>query len=188
MRKPSWTAWEAVFGRTPPIGYLLRDRASDEWLRLYTLPDGDRLPLTPDGIREVVRRQNLVASTLFGVGASVTAWITDFSGRLPHVSGMGEWRLNAEEPKWDLAGLDSEAVDGAEFFERTLVWRPGALDTEMRLRALDEVGPFTVFSPDRGNAFCPYDGGMDLFVSRRELLASLRALFPDWVSTHPAGL
>lgn len=188
MSEHSWSAWEAAFRRTPPIGYLLRERAADEWIRLYTLPEGERLPVTPDGIGEVLRRQNLVASTLFGVGATVTAWITHYSDALPQLGGMGEWRLSAEQPKWDLAGLDPEALDGAVFFERSLVWGAGALDAEMRLRAFDEIGPLTVFSPSLGSAICPYDGGMDLFLRTRELVPSLRALFPDWVSTHPAGL
>jgi hypothetical protein len=187
MSENQWASWEAAFEGLPPVGYMLRKNTSIPWIRLYALPGGERLPTTPEGMSEVLARENLVASCIIGVGATVTAWMTHY-GEKPPLVELAQWTWAPEPPPWRADQADLETLEGSVFLERTLTWRAGALDAELRLRALDEIGPLTVFSPALGNAFCPYDGGMDVFLQTPEAVASIRRLFPDWISTHPQGL
>lgn len=187
MTVNKWLAWENAFHGLPPVGYILRRAAADRWIRLYSLPNGARLPSRPDDIAEVLRRENVVASTVLGIGATVTAWVAH-QGDAPPLVDMADWIWARESPRWRGSESDLETLDGVRFLQRTLLWIPGALDEELRLRALDQLATLTIFSDVLGNAFCPYDGGMDVILQSPEPVISLSRLFPDWISTHPAGL
>jgi hypothetical protein len=187
MTANTWVTWENAFQGLPPVGHILRHGAADRWLRLYSLPDEDRLPSGPDAISEMLRRENLVASTVLGFGATVTAWVAHY-GNAPPLVDMASWTWSRELPRWRCSASDLETLEGIRFLERTLSWNPGVLDMELKLRASDQLAGLTVFSKVLRSAFCPYDGGMDVFVRSPELAASLGRLFPTWISTHAAGL
>lgn len=59
---------------------------------------------------------------------------------------------------------------------------------EFQLRAMDELGSLTLFAPEAGSAFCPYDGGMDLFLPAAETIDLLRRRFNGWLPANPDGL
>lgn len=143
------------------------------------------MPSTSADVFEILRRQNHVASVLFGLGGNVTAWMAFYGGDSP-VGDEHRWAPTPLLSRWDPGEL--EALEGVAFFERALSWAPGAVDRELKLIARDELASLTIFSPSLGSALCPYDGGMDVFVKSADLLLALRNLFPHWLSTHPDGL
>jgi hypothetical protein len=182
-----WGAWQSAFDGVPPLGYLLRPRFEDRWVRLWSLPGGKRYPSTPAELSEVLTRANDVASAVLGLGAPVTAWIAHDGDRKPQVD-MRAWTSAPEPPAWRADADDLEDLDGLRFLHRTFSWMPGALDEELKLCADDRLAALTVFSAALGHACCPYDGGIDVFGRSPALVQSIRTLFPAWISTHPAGL
>lgn len=117
---------------------------------------------------------------------ALLAWHRAFDGAPP--LDLTSWRWVPDPPAWRDEASIAERLDGARFLERTLTWTPGALDDELRLCADDRLASLTVYSEARAGAFCPYDGGMDLILRSPDLVDAIRRSFPDWVSTHPAGL
>jgi hypothetical protein len=121
------------------------------------------------------------------LGARVTAWVAHYGDAVPPLD-LIHWTWVAEPPRWRCSEPDLDTLQGARFLERTLLWQPGVLDEELKLRAVDELATLALFSKPLGSAFCPYDGGMDVFLRSPELVLSMRRLFLHWCSTHPAGL
>ena len=185
-RRDAMAVWLSAFGGFPPVGYVLRDYFYGRWIRLYSLPEAKRYPDTKQELAVILMRHNLVASVVLGLGAPVIGWTPHWDGR-PDQS-LRRWRPLTRAPRWRGTAEDLENLDGAKFFERRLTWSVGACDAELRAKADDRIGPLTLFSPVLGNAVCVYDGGLDVFLSAPVLVASIRKLFPDWISTHPEGL
>lgn len=187
MSDAHWASWHDAFKGLPPIGYILREAVVAPWVRLYALPDGERLPSTPQETAEMLLRENLVASDVLGDDVAVIAWVAHYGDAPPSVD-MTLWTWAAEPPPWRGSADDLETLEGARFLERSFMWAPGALDQELQLRADDEIASLTVFAPTRGTAFCPYDGGIDVFLHSKDAAAALRSRFPQWLATGPGGL
>jgi hypothetical protein len=187
MSENHWPVWMGAFRGLPPVGHILRDRAPKQWTRLYSLPNGERIPASENEMSEVLRRENLVASTVFGLGVPVTAWIVHYGETLPLVD-MTHWSWSSDVPSWRSSESEREMLAGARFLQNTVRWTPGVFDDELRMRAMDQLAGLTIFSQFLGSAFCPYDGGMDVFMGSGARIASLLTLFPDWASSHPQGL
>jgi hypothetical protein len=187
MTSNALVEWQQAFQGLPPLGFVLRFGLPDRWIRLYSLPGGKRYPTSDDETSELLQRHNMVATAVLGLGAPVTAWVAHFGHEKPPLD-LEQWKWVSEPPLWRGSEAELEALEGARFLERTLPWTPNALDDEFRFRADDRLPTLTVFSSERGSAFCPYDGGMDVFLRSPALVDSIRRLFPSWLSTHPAGL
>ena len=179
--------WQHAFEGLPPLGFALRTGLRHRWIRLYSLPGGKRYPTSDDEMAELVRRHNLVASAVLGLGAPITAWVAHYGHEKPPLD-LEHWTWVSETPSWRGSEADLESLEGARLLERSLIWTPNALDREWRLCADDQLASMTVFSSGLGSAFCPYDGGVDVFLGSPALVDSIRRLFPDWLSTHSAGL
>lgn len=180
-------AWHRAFDGLPPLGYVLRVAAAERWIRLYSLPGGKRYASTDDESSALIERQNVVASVVLGLGTAVTAWVAHYGDGMPPLEPKS-WTWVPEPPQWRGEAAIAERLAGARFFERTLVWTPGVLDDELRLCADDRLASLTVYADVLRRAFCPYDGGMDVFLEAPALVDSIRRLFPHWLSTHSAGL
>lgn len=190
MRFDHW--FREHFGATAPVGYCLRADHGDRWLRLHSLP-GSKRYAEEDGERaEVRRRAWAAAAALFPAGSAVWLVVPSFYeapsilDRLPVTlvaGGRYEHPLFCEPLRVDVAQITWP--HGPGLFE--------ALIDEIANDALRAVW----FSVATGEAFAPYDGGIDLFVaSEARVEASpasrkdaLRRMFPrDWFSPRADGL
>lgn len=172
MTNDLWATWRQRMGDTAPVGYVLRKQLSDRWLRLHTLPVDRRVPNTERELAQVVEFENLVATTVLGIGAPIIAFVAYWP----------PWPDGLDETRW--SALGSLPFDAQEYEELSTgswlgarrTWRPGSFDAELALRAVDRLGVLTLFSEALGNVFCPYDGGIDLVLSDAQSLHQLSQL------------
>lgn len=89
-----------------------------------------------------------------------------------------------------LFGTESADPDELEwtFYARRERWRAATHDAKLLSIADDQPRRAIWMKVDDGSVFAPYDGGFDLFPTSWEAVGRLRAQWPDWLSSHPAGL
>jgi hypothetical protein len=85
-----------------------------------------------------------------------------------------------EEMREEFAGATTET--------RSVRWHPHRFD-DLLLEVASGDGPQVCYFSGRTRvAYCPYDGGADLFVSAAEDLVALRLLLAPWRSPLESGL
>lgn len=67
-------------------------------------------------------------------------------------------------------------------------WSPRAWDSLLRDVADDRSPSVMLLNPETLEAYAPYDGGADLFLTNRERVATLAARWAPWLSSYPASL
>jgi hypothetical protein len=60
------TYWRATYPEAVTLGHLLRTTYPRRWLRLYSLPEGQRYPTDDADWRELLRRHLTVFADLVG--------------------------------------------------------------------------------------------------------------------------
>jgi hypothetical protein len=60
--------WQQTFTQSPPVGYILRSRYSERWMRLHTLPHSKRHPENEMEYQEVLRRHNALLDEILQEG------------------------------------------------------------------------------------------------------------------------
>lgn len=151
--------WAEVFGECQPIGYVCREALPARWLRIHSLPKSKRYPDTEPEYQELLRRHNEAATTLLGAGEPCILFAATYD--------------------------DDGNVDIAA---EHVVWEPGRFDALIRAVADEEAGPFLFASFDRRTAYAPYDGGADLFFASQDAVATMKAVWRDWLSARPDGV
>jgi hypothetical protein len=207
MRFDDW--FREHFGATAPVGYCLRADHGDRWLRLHSLP-GSKRYAEDDGERaEVRRRAWAAAAALFPAGSAVWLVVPSFDGAPSILDGLPR-KVVAGGPFEHPLFCEPLRVDVAQ-----ITWPHGpglfeALIDEIAIDAFAEnsapspasrtdASRAVWFSVATGEAFAPYDGGIDLFgASEARVEASgenasrtdaLRRMFPrDWFSPRADGL
>ena len=66
-------------------------------------------------------------------------------------------------------------------------WKPDFFDVLVHQVAAELESMIAIASPQSHNIYCPYDGGMDIFVANSSV-AELEGRFPDWQSSRPDKL
>ena len=181
------SAWRRSHAGTPPVGFTMREDHPDAWVRLHTLPHGKRIPSSESERHTVLDRWNQVARLVFEAPGTVRVFVleagpTGASGHCRTLMEQTGLRQVSRRPAEWLRRLDVYMdMSEAAFWAGTLGWAAGCLDTLILAAAMDDVGPVTVFSMERGDALCPYDGGVDSFL-REPLRTSVATVFREWVA------
>ncbi|GAB3868433.1 hypothetical protein GCM10028824_13290 [Hymenobacter segetis] len=63
--------WRATYPKAVPLGHLLRTTYPRRWLRLYSLPEGQRYPAAAADWHELLRRHLAVFADLVGKPAEL---------------------------------------------------------------------------------------------------------------------
>lgn len=184
--------WTKEHGELAPVGHALRPRYSERWTRFHSLPESKRYPSTKGEMGEVLRRATTVANALFKAGEVIYVYISNFryeDSLAPEsqtiagvVTDNGSVILRANPDD-----VPSEDDDIFTTWARRDAWPLGFFEELIRQVARAKVGLVCLASPESGNVFCPYDGGMDTFSSSKEVRDSLRS-FRSWMSPRSDGL
>jgi hypothetical protein len=153
-------------------------------MRIHNLPGSRRLPHGEADERELLYRNNVVASAVLGIGAQCIVVLTEWR---PFES-FTSWPVAESAPAWTLTEDLRESLATAIFRWKDQRWSPGALDDEILAVARGQAGSLIVFSPHTRGAFCPYDGGADLILPDPADAEAFRRLFAAWRSPLPSGL
>jgi hypothetical protein len=182
--QPTLKSWERFFPDVPPVGFLLRKKHPEQWIRFHTLPDGKRAPESETEVAEVLLRMGQLISEVFEPRTQAALWMTAFEPLrplLPEAQGAGFETLSHPPPNWTDALQDHFDVQHVTFWVRTQEWNWEDTAPIFREVSLDRIDHVTAFSIHTGAAICPYDGGIDLFLPDAHKRATLKRKFKSWL-------
>jgi len=185
-------ATTAAFGDVPPVGHLLRSAISDRWLRVHSLPHSKRYAETEGEYDELLRRHNELAFEVLGSHNRAVlflhAWgnASHFSSIFSEFGWAAQLDLNSATPTvYPSPEVDDPSLVVAGF---AIHWSRHAWDSLLRDVADDRLPSVVLWNPETSEAYAPYDGGADLFLTNPERVAALATRWAPWLSTHPDGL
>jgi hypothetical protein len=187
-----WAAW---YGATPPIGFLLREKYPDRWLRIHSLRSAARYPRSGWDYAELVRRHNTIANHVLGLGAESAFLLFRECSEGPPPSSI--WGGDVE----DKNGLSNLGPIPETYWQEELgifaapiclfgglvKWEPGQFDGFIIAVAMNEIRGLIV-ELERGHVYAPYDGGADLFFATAVERDIARGRYHAWLSPHSEGL
>jgi hypothetical protein len=175
MNEAECMAWWGIhFPDSPPVGFMLRQKYPERWLRIHSLPESKRYAETEGEYEELLLRHNAVATETLGEGS-----------RCYLIQGF--WvEPDDEEDGWTVA---IEGRDQSVRFEiAETVWRTGEHDALIREVADWEMANVVFASRESGCVYAPYDGGTDLILQDSGQRDRMRQTYRAWLSMHPEGL
>ena len=186
----SW--WKSDMGDVAPVGHALRQYMRSNWIRFHSLPGSKRYPESELEVHEVISRHCQIASELFVPGEQLYAYQSRYplsrreTNARQSIAGRQLREASLEFP------VNPETVareDDDVLVTRALVttWKPDFYDRLVQEIAHDLEYMVTLVSPASKNVYCPYDGGMDVFVFSRGV-PELEAKFSAWLSDRPDRL
>jgi len=182
---PQW--WQEFYNELPPVGHILRESIVRRWFRIHSLPESKRYPENEEEYALLLARHNTIATEVLGEGAQCTLFIPryyDPSDKIT-ISGItAEYCGFYEEPSddWD------DTPDKLHIWQAPIIWQIGSFDALIRAIA-DWREPAVLFACQKtGRAYCPYDGGADLFLESRAQRSALKRQYSEWLSELASGL
>lgn len=185
--------WKTEHGKAAPVGYVLRGRYPENWVRFHSLPESKRYPDFDWEMAEIIRRAITIAGALFDEGEVVYIYKSRFY-------------FDDDPPAPDVEKLAGQATEQgcATFFANpddlppneddafttwalSAAWPPSFFSELIRQVANEEERLLSFVSPMSGNIFSPYDGGFDLFFQSTDIRRSLKFL-KGWRSSRHDGL
>ena len=184
--------WEAWYPDSLPLGHHLRERYPNRWLRIWSLPGGQRWPESERDWTELLRRHRAAGDRVLspaGDCALIAAFV-DESARLGDRWLAETFRLEPllrlEAQKLDEAAASDDAEIDLWFAPTR--WGGRLVEEAIRRRAQDQGPLFLLVALESGQVYAPYDGGADLFAPEPEAVPQLRAILREWTSPRRDGL
>jgi len=120
------------------------------------------------------------------MGNQVAAWLTDYGGGGDELA-RDRWQKLPNIPEWVKTSADlQEKLALATVWHTNVKWIPGDFDALLERAAYGALGPLCIQSESA--AFCPYDGGMDVFIKDDKSRRAIRELLREWASNLESGL
>jgi hypothetical protein len=182
---PKW--WQEFYGELPPVGHILRETITRRWFRIHSLPDSKRYPENEEEYALLLARHNSIATEVLVEGAQCTLFFHRYHDPTCKIIIRGitpEYCGFFEEPSddWD------DTPDRLHIWQAPVIWKKGSFDELIRAVA-DWREPSVIFACQQtGRAYCPYDGGADLFLESRAERSALKRQYREWLSAHQRGL
>lgn len=182
--------WERSWPEAEPLGYVLRAKYADRWVRFHSLPESKRHAESPAEYDEILRRHRIVLHELHGSenfeSLHVIATATDWDWQGP-TAGWLKRRLPSAWPWRDRPVDDDDPAAGRNYF-----WAASGLASKeidaLLTAAADDERAVIIGAPDLTWLYCPYDGGADVLLPSTAERDALRERHRDWLSAHPGGL
>ena len=190
---PDTALWTATFDALPPLGWALRKALPDRWLRIHSLPGGQRYPSGPGDLRTLLARHNAVATAVLGSG-SATVVFAAFHTLSAHRRPPACLRALSLRAAESVPAVPVETFDEADepgsisFMAAPAVWSAGAFDSIIEAIAQDTVADVVFFSARTCQVYAPYDGGADLLLINRAARDEVAHTFHAWLSDRADGL
>ena len=185
--------WRNRHPSGPPLAHTFRTSYADRWVRFHSLPGSKRYPESRDEYAIALYRYNAILDELFA-GTDVFVVTMDWSTTPTGPAGWPTPRptLHPDGIRWwiesDEDDPDPEFHTHTRLYADRRPWEHGCVDD--LLRAVADEALVEVFFTDTElrRIHHPYDGGADVILTTPEERHRLRALHPEWLSSHPTGL
>ena len=186
--------WKREFGTLLPQAGQLRERLSERWCRIHSLPDSKRYPENAAEREQLLRRQLAVANDVLGPAAPCFAYCCRYARKegepsresvagLSGVAFAELWR--ATEPTG--LGEDPGAADTVAVLGAVIDWNP-SLMRPVLLAIAEDQDRLLFLSQTTHRIFAPYDGGVDVILRDGREVEQFRQRFAPWLSPRPDGL
>jgi len=136
--------WEDSYPDCPPVGYLLRQRFAEFWYRIHTLPESKRYADSSPEMSEILRRHNILLTSLLGDGKRYVLITTGYSDstepvqsyqQLQSIPGSGEHWMTTP-----MHILDNYLhLNYWHFFFYEMTWTGQSMDELLKLVADDVI-------------------------------------------------
>ena len=176
--------WRAVFGQVMPRGHLCRAAFAQRWLRIHSLPNAKRYPDSDIDRAEILSRHNTAATLVLGEASHCVLFIARFGD-------ANCWDRSDDLPLQVMPHHAMTRIDDdsqTQYFAASVIWRSGAFDDLILACADDQSGPLFFVNLATEQAYAPYDGGADLFMSSSARIKDARLRFAPWLSQRDDGL
>jgi hypothetical protein len=185
-------AWNAFHPGKQPVGYMLRESGTSNWVRFHSLPGSKRYAETDDERATLLSRQNALALEVLG---RTPCWLvqvhwTVSPGEIDLAAQHDPFLATREEQlefRFAFVVNDGEEDRSWRVHGAQIDWTAGRFDDLLTSIADDEAAP-TLWMGSDGAIFAPYDGGVDLFLPETSAVDRLAACHSEWLSSHPQGL
>lgn len=182
-------SWNKHWGKSPAGVAPYIPQHADHWLRLYTLPNGERLPESQQDGQIILSRCNALLSFLTNnkkplmvISAEWTNMPDQKNSAWPKRSEIepaaNYWKSVDEDPTEE----DPEFKSYRQIYVREHAWSNGSLDRLLISVAKDEIAGVVIAPPNCEWLISPYDGGVNLFVANKDTLTLLKEQFDSWVA------
>lgn len=171
--------WEAQWPGQEPLSYLIKTKRS---VRFHSLPASKRYADSEREYQEILRRQQAILRDLMR-GAELTSLVivaADWSARALEsgssrrtLAGAWPWRIGS-----DRFDLEAPPI----YFWAQLGIDSSGLETLLRAGA-DDQGRYLFTDPAMTWLFCPYDGGVDVFLPTTNAVDEMKRKYADWLPT-----
>jgi hypothetical protein len=169
--------WALHYPELPPINDVFKQRFSDRWVRIHSLPDSKRYADTKSEWDILLQRQNAVIDHVLQQDEKIQIVINA-----------------AEEHNYMFTAFNAHAIG---------VFKDADHETEFSSFVIDETWQSHTFNPmlimiaeEQMRAFiigtdcivAPYDGGMDIIAKDTEACWAFKRHFSNWLSKRHDGL
>ena len=183
------TTWTATLGEIEPLGNALRGALPVRWMRLYYLPDGERIVASAAQRATVVQR---FAAILAALGCSrgeqlvvtTCGWASSVPAARPSALGAllpaAHWR--------DIADADPEHLPTSVYATAIAAGDPAMAEFLLDWVAAERTAEAIIAPPSFEWLVHPYDGGLDVIARDRNERQRLAEQFATWRSGREDGL
>ncbi|MBX8825075.1 hypothetical protein [Ochrobactrum sp. SFR4] len=167
--------------------YLLREEKRQQWVRFYALPEGKRYPSNESEQKEILKRYNSVAGTIFAEHEPL--WLVSDTG--VEKSETSRF-LKLLTLGFKSTGIKSYTDEDGEkcrsrFFYKQTHWKSGAFNDLFSLVVNEKISGI-LFVNQKTQMLYMYDGGMDVILPDTAQLNQLKERFEQWRSPLVSGL
>jgi hypothetical protein len=172
--------WQSRYPQTPPVSYLFKQRLTDRWARIHSLPKAKRYADTKSEWEILLHRQMTVMSDLLGDAALVRMVINSYTASHPlpelkPVTYLGAFAVEA----------DPESGAHVHAHLVTTGFDAKSLTPLLKRVADDRI---RVFFVGANCLIAPYDGGMDVILENADACREFKAKYAEWLSERADGL
>lgn len=190
------TFWDANYGNTYPISYLLKDAYPERWLRIHSLPRSKRHPENDVEWNELLSRQNTLITDLLISDKCITLVTGE---NYLSLENNQRWSLS---PSYSLDYLpfthlkpislgslypddyDSDVIYRPIFTQ--VNWQPPAYNDILKDIAEDNLRVLFISTTNQC-LLAPYDGGVDIIFKDQPIRDLYKMKYRAWLSAREDG-
>lgn len=188
MRSTSFSQfWNSIFSGSLPLMYLLCEEKRDQWVRFYSLPEGNRYPSDESEEEEILKRYNCAGGAVFNYNEAL--WlVSDVDVDKSSTSQI----LKLLGTGFKSTGIKSYIDhDGdkcrSRFFYKQDHWNSGAFNDLFSLVFNEKISGI-LFINQKAELFYVYAGGIDVILPDTDRLDHIKRQFKQWRSPLLSGL
>jgi hypothetical protein len=188
--------WALNYPNTLPISYLFKQKYSNRWFRIHSLPESKRYAQNENEWKILLSRQNEIITDLFGVDMPIYLVTGEYNwgdNRAIHITDQLEVFKTYSFTRLDnidLFKFNSEDYDKVDIYRHAFaetIWNPNQHNKISVEIAEDKTRAFFI-SFDKKIIIAPYDGGVDFILKDSLIKDFFKNKYRQWLSERDDGL